>query len=219
MAYDTILLDMDGVLLTGRHTDRSVYRQAAATTVADFGIEYGGDPPPDLVSPDTVADVRAACDDLGLPASPAWACRERAATTIENDLLVAGERTAYPDTESLSALAESATVGVVSNNRHGTVRFAAEHFGWDVDLVRGRFPTLAEFGHLKPDPTFLQWALDRTDSESALYVGDRATDIEAARRAGIDAALLTRDGPRPETTTEPAHYVESLDDLSTLHSP
>lgn len=211
MAYDAIYLDMDGVLLAGYHTDRSVYRQAAAATVADFGGEYGGAPPMDLVDPDTVADVRAICDELSLPTAAAWAYRERAATTIENERIVAGDRTVFPDTAALDAL--ECPVGVVSNNRHGTVRFVVEHFGLPATVVRGRFPTLAEFGRLKPDPHLLSWAVDRLDAEDVLFVGDRRTDVEAAHRAGIDAALLSRDGDPSDGDPEPEHHIESLEEV------
>jgi len=214
--YETILFDMDGVLLEGYHTDRAVYRQAAAATLADFGIDHGGDPPPDLVAPDTVADIRATCDDLDLPTAPAWAYRERAATTIENESIVAGDRAAFPDADVLETLAEDCTIGVVSNNRHGTVRFVAAHFEWPVDAVRGRFPTLEEFAHLKPHPRLLLGELDRLGAEDALFVGDRRTDVEAAHRAGIDAALLTRSGDPTPGEEEPRFHIESLAELPAL---
>jgi len=215
VAYETFLFDMDGVLLTGYHTDRDVYRQAAAATLADFGIDYEGDPPPGLVSPDDVAEVRTTCDDLGLPAAPTWAYRERAATTIENERIIGGGRVPFDDTAVLRTLGEQ-TLAIVSNNRQGTVRFAAEHFGWPMDAVRGRYPTLSEFGQRKPDPHLLRWALDRLATDEALFVGDRRSDIAAAGRAGIDSALLSRDGDIPDGEAEPTHYIESLDALSDL---
>lgn len=216
MAYETILFDMDGVLLTGYHTDPDVYRQAAAATLADFGIDYEGEPPPGLVSPDDVAEVRTTCDDLGLPAAPAWAYRERAATTIENEQIVAGDRVSFDDISVLSDLASDRTLAVISNNRQGTVRFAAEHFDWPIEVVRGRYPTLSEFGQLKPDAHLLRWMLDRLDTDDALFVGDRHTDVEAAQRVGIDAALLSRDGDVPDGNPEPTHHIESLSELPGL---
>lgn len=216
MTYETILFDMDGVLLEGYHTDRAVYRQAVAATLADFGVEHDGDPPPGLVDPDAVADVRATCDTLELPAAPVWAYRERAATTIENEQIVAGDRASFPDAAVLSTLAETHTVGIVSNNRHGTVRFVADYFGWPVSAVRGRFPTLEEFAHLKPDPRLLKSELDRLGAEEALFVGDRRTDVEAAERAGIDAVLLSRDGDPSEGSPEPQFHIESLEELPAL---
>lgn len=215
MGYDTILFDMDGVLLTGGATPESVYRRATVATMADFGLE--SEPPAGLISPDTVDDVRTACERVGLPAPEAWTYRERAATSFENEALGDGERTAAPDASVLSDLAERHTLGVVSNNRHGTVRFAAERFAWPVDVLRGRFPTLAEFGTRKPDPSFIQWSLERTDGDAVLYVGDRGSDVRAARRAGIDAALLSRDGD-PPASVDPEYHLESLTELPEIVS-
>ena len=216
MAYETILFDMDGVLLTGYHTDREIYRQATAATLADFGVDIDGDPPAILVDPDSVAEVRAICDELGVPAAPVWAYRERAATTIENESIVAGDRTSFPDIDALSTLAGTATIGIISNNRHGTARFVADYFEWPVDAVRGRYPTLEEFAHLKPHPRLLLGELDRLGSEDALFVGDRRTDVEAAHRAGIDAALLSRSGDPSDGEPEPRYHIESLSELPAL---
>lgn len=216
MAYETILFDMDGVLLEGYHTDPAVYRQAAAATLADFGVDHDGGPPPDLVAPDRVADVRATCDELEIPAAPVWAYRERAATTIENESIVAGSRTPFSDVDVLEELAEEYTLGIISNNRHGTVRFVADYFEWPVGAVRGRFPTLDEYAHLKPHPRLLLGELDRLGVEDALFVGDRRTDVEAAHRAGIDAALLTRNGDPPSGEEEPRFHIESLSELPVL---
>jgi HAD superfamily hydrolase (TIGR01549 family) len=212
VTYETILFDMDGVLLTGYHTAPSVYRRATAATLADFAIDHD-DLPPGLAAPDGVAEVRTVCDDLGIPAAPAWAYRERAATTIENEQIVAGDRTAFPDTDVLTTLGDDHALGIVSNNRQGTVRFAADRFEWDVEVVRGRYPILAEYGKLKPDPYLLQWTLDRLDADDVLFVGDRRTDIRAAHRAGVDATLLARDGDPPDGNPEPEYHVESLDEL------
>lgn len=213
MAYDAVCFDMDGVLLTGYHTDRSVYRRAVRATLADFGVSYEGDPPPDLVDPDTVTDVRTVCDDLDLPAAPAWAYRERAATTLENESIVAGDRHPFSDTGALRTLAESYELTITSNNRQGTVRFAAEHFGWPISAVRGRYPTLRAFGSRKPDPEIVTSMLDHLDTDDAVLVGDRRSDVEAAHRAGIDAVLLARDGDPPEGDPEPEYHVESLSEL------
>ncbi|QSG12908.1 HAD superfamily hydrolase [Halapricum desulfuricans] len=214
MAYETILFDMDGVLLTGYHTDPDVYRQAAAATLADFGIDYDG-VPPGLVRPDDVAEIRTTCDDLGLAAAPAWAYRERAATDLENERIVAGDRVPFEDTAVLSALAGDRTLAIVSNNRQGTVRFAADYFDWPVEIARGRYPTLSEFGRRKPDGHLLRWTLDRLGTDDALFVGDRRSDVEAAHRVGIDTALLSRDDV-PDGDPEPTHHIESLSELPDL---
>lgn len=213
MSPDALLFDMDGVLLQGYHTDRDVYRQAVAATLADFGVEYEGHPPPDLVDPSAISDIRAICDDLGLPPSPVWAYRERAATTIENEHIAAADRQPFADTSVLDTLAASYDLAVVSNNRQGTVRFVADYFEWPFEVVRGRFPTLEAYGSLKPDPTMVEWTLDRLGTDDAVYVGDRMSDVTAAHRAGIDVALLTREGDPPVGEYDPHVHVDTLSAL------
>ena len=109
---------------------------------------------------------------------------------------------------------------MVSNNRHGTVRFVLEHFGWSahVEAMQGRHPTLEGYDRMKPDPFYLDRALDSLGAEpgATLYVGDRLSDVETADRAGTDVALLVRDGNPPEDAPDPTDVIESLDELPEL---
>ena len=65
--YDAIVFDMDGVLLTGYHTDRELYRQAAIEALADFDASISR-PPPGLIDPEDANHVRRLCKDVGVPA-------------------------------------------------------------------------------------------------------------------------------------------------------
>lgn len=205
MSYAAIVFDMDGVLLPGRATPESVYRRAAEEVVRDFGVTVETDQDWNwLTRPRSSVRFRAVCERVGLPAEAAWGYREAVATRYENDRINGGERTPFADANVLSQLAANHNLGIVSNNRHGTVRHCVERFDWDdaVDVYRGRFPTLVDFDRKKPDPTYLQWALERLPDGPILFVGDRESDLTTATRAGIDAVLLDRDGtadPPPET--------------------
>jgi phosphoglycolate phosphatase-like HAD superfamily hydrolase len=131
--YDAVVFDMDGVLLTGYHTNRDVYREAARETLSAFDADADGagdgtgdaDPPSALVDPDDAADGRRVCERYDLPPAAAWAYREGVSTELEN----------------------------------------------------------------------------------------RRTDVATADRAGVDAALLARDGEPPAGGPEPELHVESLRDL------
>ncbi|MFB6161946.1 MAG: HAD family hydrolase [Halococcoides sp.] len=214
MAYDALLFDLDGVLLTGYHTDRAIYRAAAADAVVDAG--RAGDPPAGLIDPDASEDVRAACERIDLDPDATWGYREHAATVRENDRIESGAREPFEDTAVLGQLDRS--LAIVSNNRHGTARFARDHCQFDIDVVRGRYPTLDDFDRMKPDPHFLVDALDALDADpdTALFVGDRRSDIVAGQRAGTDTALLVRDGDPPDGGPDPTHVIDSLEALSDL---
>ncbi|CCQ33687.1 HAD family hydrolase [Halorhabdus tiamatea] len=221
MSYDAIVFDLDGVLLTGYHTAPAVYREAARETLADFDVTVEA-VPENLINPDDTGEVRQFCDQHGLPPEAFWGYREHASTVLENERITAGEREPFEDVEVLARLAESATLGIVSNNRHGTVRFVREHFDWGeaFGAVRGRTPTLAGYDRMKPDPHYLESTLDKLGVEPAetLFVGDRLSDVETADRCGADSALLVRDGDRPAGEGDPTHVVESLRDLQALAS-
>lgn len=214
--YDAIAFDLDGVLLTGYHTAPAVYRRATVEALADFGADVA-EPPAALIDPDDAATARRLCERMGVPAEPYWGYREHAATVLENDRIRDGERPPFDDVSALETLAESTDLAVVSNNRHGTVRFVREYFGWGeyLDVAYGRAPTLAGYDHMKPDPHYLQTALDAlgADPTASLFVGDRRSDVETADRVGADAALLVRDGDPPAGDAEPTFVIESLGEL------
>lgn len=219
MSYDAIVFDLDGVLLTGYHTAPAVYREATRETLADFDVSAPAVPEA-LVNPDDTEEVREFCDHHDCSPDAFWGYREHASTVLENERITDGEREPFEDVEVLARLAESATLGIVSNNRHGTVRFVREHFDWGdaFGAVRGRTPTLAGYDRMKPDPHYLALTLDDLGVEPAetLFVGDRLSDVETADRAGTDSALLVRNGDRPAGEGEPTHVVESLRDLQAL---
>lgn len=216
MPYDAIVFDMDGVLLTGYHTDRAVYRQAARETLEAFGR-------PDATVTDELADppdsdtLRELCGDLGVPPAEYWGYREHASTSLENDRIAAGSREAFSDTAMLESLAEEVDIGIVSNNRHGTVRFVVDYFGLEavVDAVNGRHPSLAAFDRLKPDPYLLELSIADLGvaPERTLFVGDRRSDVVTAERAGTDSALLVREGDPPDGDGDPTFQIESLEEL------
>jgi phosphoglycolate phosphatase-like HAD superfamily hydrolase len=57
------------------------------------------------------------------------------------------------------------------------------------------------------------------DPATSLFVGDRRTDVETARRAGVDAALLARGAPTDGGTPEPDVHLDSLHELLDLVAP
>lgn len=219
MSYDAIVFDLDGVLLTGYHTAPAVYQQAARETLADFDVTLT-ELPAEVVNPDDTEQVQQFCRQQDIPPEGFWGYREHASTVLENERIRDGEREPFDDAGVVERLADEATLGIVSNNRHGTVRFVREHFEWDdaFAVVRGRAPTLAGYSRMKPDPHYLASTLDELGVEptDALFVGDRRSDVETADRAGTDSALLVRDGDPPTGGAEPTHVIDSLRDLEVL---
>ena len=220
MNYDAIIFDFDGVLLTGRGTPPGVYENATRELLRGFGNRNQEHWSASLQKPDNADEFREAARSLNLSPQHAWGYREATATRIERIWIESGQRRPFADTDELSTLGAKYPIGVASNNRHGVVEFCVNEFDWSesIDVIRGRFPTLADFDRLKPDPYFLNSVIDGLEATSPLFVGDRATDILAAERAGCDSALIRRpEQPKPADAS-PTYEISSLADLDGVMS-
>lgn len=125
----------------------------------------------------------------------------------------------FPETEeTLRALrARGLKLGIISNHEWELPEMI-EAMGI-VPLLDG-IVTSARAGYRKPHPAIFAIALEqlRLDPATTLYVGDEVrADIVGARRAGLDAALIVRDGVAPP---EDADYpvITDLRQLLTLVS-
>lgn len=196
-----VLFDMDGVILRGRSTEPSVYDRATERAIAVLRADPTSGQWERLRTFDW-AEVADACDDLGVDARVFWRHREEYATDLAVERIRSGERTAHDGLAIVRELAGSRPSALVSNNRHDTVAFVAEHFDLPFGAVRGRDPTPEGFARRKPEPDYLQEILSELGVADGLYVGDRASDVEAARRAGLEAVYVRRshneDRPVPE---------------------
>ncbi len=100
--------------------------------------------------------------------------------------------------EDLGTLAPHVRIGAVTNTAtmgEADVRALLREAG--VDGFFEVLVTSADVGRPKPDPATLLVALERLggiDPERTCYVGDRVTDEEAARAAGMAFAPVTEGG-------------------------
>lgn len=215
MTYDAIIFDFDGVLISGRRTPDAVYERATRAVLEAYGAEDPEAWEDSLERPADAETFRASCDRFDLPPDEAWAYREAASTLIEESWLDRGDRGPFSDAVILEDLAQSYAIGIASNNRHALVGRCVDRFGWDgiVDAYRGRYPTLEEFQHRKPDPRFIRHVIQRLAATDPLYIGDRETDIMAAERVGCDSVLIRRADPDLRVDTAPTLAVASLTEL------
>lgn len=210
-----VLFDMDGVVLEGRETDPAVRSRALDDVLADRGLTASGALRRPLERAAYDDEFRAACDELGVDAAPFFRAREERTAKRAVARLSAGERRLHRDVDALDELAEAVEIGLVSNNYHPTVEFVVDHFRLDAfSFVRGRDLGPDGFRRRKPDPHYLNEALDALGAAGGLYVGDRATDVIAAERAGLDSAFLRRDhNADRDLDVDPTVEVGSLRDL------
>jgi len=214
--FDAVLFDMDGVLLEGASTPASVYRRAAGDAIEALELAVPDDQRASLEQYHFDQEMAACCRGLGVDPAAFWQTREHFATERATHRLATGEREPFADTAALADL--SVPLGIVSNNRAATVDFVAERlFSGRFDIAIGRDPTVTGFERRKPDSHYLDRALDSLGTDRAVYVGDRETDVLAARAAGIESAFLRRAHNDGVTFDQPpALDIESLRALPSM---
>lgn len=210
MDYDAVIFDSDGVLLevgSGYYGD--LLDEAIEETYAAFGIDPAEEDY-DALRGGSPATVRAAAERHGVDPGELWREREERCTQKQVVQVEDGDRGLYGDVDALHDLSEDHTLAVVSNNRQAFIDYLAEHHFPDVFAHHyGAEPTLAGIDRRKPDPHYLEKAIDALGTENVLYVGDSVIDVKAADALGVDSAFLWR--PHRDSYTldvEPTYEIE-----------
>jgi phosphoglycolate phosphatase-like HAD superfamily hydrolase len=213
--HEVVLFDMDGVVLDGRGTDDAVHSRALDDVLEERDMHVPGDLRGPLETYEYDDGFRAACGELGVDPATLFRAREERSAKRSIARLAAGTRRLCADVDAIGELAERVPVGLVSNNYHPTVEFVVDHFRLDAfSFVRGRDLGPDGFRRRKPEPYYLNEALEALGAEGGLYVGDRATDVIAAERAGLDGVFLRREhNAGVDLDPEPALEIESLREL------
>lgn len=191
MSYDAVIFDNDGVLLT--LTSAEAHRTGAREAFERVGVDA---PDPDHVEDMSIGvsvpRLESVCAAYDVDPERFWRARDAAISTAQRAEMRAGEKRPYDDIGRLEDL--SVPLGVVSSNQQATVDFAFDHFGLDAafETVHARAPTIESLRRKKPHPHYVEAALDDLGVGDALFVGDNESDVEAAHRAGIDAAFIRR---------------------------
>jgi len=208
-----VLFDMDGVLLEGRSADPVVHSLALDDLLADRGLDVDDGDRAALSEYEYTDAFVDACAAIGVDPASFYTAREERSSAHIVDRIADGARGVYDDVDAIGRLPDRAAVGLVSNNYHPAVTFVVERFGLDAfEFVRGRDFGPEGFSRRKPDPYYLNEALDALGTSGGLYVGDRETDVRAAERAGIDSVFLRRDhNADVALDVEPTAEVDGLD--------
>jgi HAD superfamily hydrolase (TIGR01549 family) len=217
MHYDAILFDHDGVITTPPKID--LLQSAARDAFAEAGVVS----PPDRhveglaigVTVDWYEDV---CAEHGLDPDEFWTVRDRVASAAQQAAVRDGEKTLYDDVTALADLDHD--FGIVRSNQHETIEFVLDHFDLAdrFETYYGRDPTVESIRRKKPNPHYVERALADLDADSALFVGDSESDVEAASNAGIDSAYLHRPHRDSALTVTPTFEIDSLAGLHDIVS-
>ena len=208
-----VLFDMDGVLLQGRGTDPAVHARALEDVLEARGMDVPEEHRATLSTYEYTDAFVDACAAVGVDPEAFYTAREHrsAARTVDH----AAGRDLFDDVDALDRLPDRVAVGLVSNNYHRTVEFVVDRFDFTTfDVARGRELGPVGFSRRKPDPYYLETALDALGATDGIYVGDRETDVVAAERAGLDSAFLRRDhNADVELDTDPTLEVDGLGEV------
>jgi HAD superfamily hydrolase (TIGR01549 family) len=219
--YEAVVFDNDGVLT--ERTDRGVLRDAARAAFEAYDVDPDEETVDSMVAgvdPGVLGDV---CTRYDLDPEAFWRERDRQFVRVQCRETDAGRKPMYSDVDVLGDL--DVPMGVVSNNQNATIDhvFAVHDLHRYFDTWYGREPTVESVERKKPEPYYVEQALEDLDATGALFVGDKRTDVQAAHAAGIDAALVRRphndgvdvtdiaSGPHGERST---YVIDSLADLT-----
>lgn len=211
MTYDTVLFDLDGVLI--EPTDPAVFRQSIASTFQAFGVEDPGETCVEAMIGTTVETIRRTCSQHGIDADDFWSKREHNLTDAQINEMQNGNKNLYDDLHLLKDC--DIRFGIVSNNQHQFVQclLDSSELGEVFEVNYGCYPTLDGYGKRKPHPHYLDLALNDLPSQDVLYIGDADTDILAAQNASIDSAHLLREESQGTFHSSSTHQMTSLHDL------
>jgi len=210
--YDAVVFDNDGVLI--QPTDRGLLTEAVHETFAEFDVTVDEAVAREMVAADAVPDDGFE-GEYGIDPAAFWERREAIASEFQREAIRRGEKALYDDIDAVATLPYR--TGVVSNNQHATIEFILDHhdLAGHFETAYGRAPTLSGANRKKPDPSYIEQALDDLGTRHALYVGDSEKDVVAAQRAGIDSAFIRRSHRADlELSVEPTHEVADLYELT-----
>jgi len=121
----------------------------------------------------------------------------------------------FPDTISaLEKINETYKIGYVTDGNRRDTDYKLECLG--IKEFAEVVITTQESKSMKPSPKSIQMALQYMDTsnDNALYVGDRLSDVETAKNAKVDSALVYRKSQRPKINANPTILVKDLLELA-----
>lgn len=216
--YAALIFDYDGVIVPS--TPREVFLQANLDAFMDLGVtpteQDGKRIQRILGATDADQQLVQAINDIAPAIDPAeyWEIRETHASEAQKTLIREGAKSCYHDTEVFGEL--EVACAIVSNNQQWTIDFSVDFFDWETvfALWLGREPSLAGLRRQKPNDYYLRQAMTELDTSEILFVGDKESDLIAGNAAGVDTAIIARDGTGDlPFALEPSHRIESLHEL------
>jgi len=215
MDYDSLIFDMDGVLVDVSRSYDAAIMESANEILAKTGKKGAFDP----VSMDEVKKIKA-LPQFNNDWDAAYAIvvsrinwKKAAGITVSDEerkgALYAGIKSSFQkkyaklsrlerplaSKEDFEKLAESGIrLGICTGRPKKEAMEAVSRFGWERYFNKGNVLALEDCSEQKPSPKPVLEAVKRTGGKKPLYVGDCESDRAACIAAGFDYAILGAKG-------------------------
>jgi len=219
MNYQSVVLDMDGVIFDFRGDDFKWKYDAVMEALQETGLETEGLSRSELdafIGDKGLEECVEKCNSKGVDAREVWELIAEKTTESRIEMMESGEFCLFPEVkEVLKELKGEVKLGVISNAPDVAVEAIINHY--DLRKHFKYFRGVEDFDDLssrKPHPDHLEFARVELEREPFLYVGDRNVDVEAAKNAGMDSAIVKRS--YSDIRESPDYMIEDVFELLSI---
>ena len=217
MKYGSVIFDMDGVVLNSLVDDEAWKYRAVrqALEELDFNPEKLSRREMDALLGDYGrSKCIEACRRYDLNPGDVWQLIAETTSVARIQQVKNGDFRLYSDARVfLDALhREDMKLGMISNAPEPAVETTMKFFELKdyFDYYRG-VEDFEDLKQRKPHPDHINIAKAELKERPSLYIGDKESDVEAAKNAEIDSALINRNKIEPEI--RPDYNVSDLEVL------
>jgi len=196
--YSVIGFDFDGVFLDSVREGHNAWKyRMLRKTLTHFDVPVNRQNMEKIYMDNLMKNIAEVCRDFGIgKAETLWRVREENLHAEKHSAIQNEEISLFRDTEAVESLSQTHTLAICSNMTQRLLDYAIDHFALNdyVSCWIGRDGDLEDLSRMKPNPHLLEKMMSLLNSTTVLYVGDRKQDRDAARQAGIDFLMLSRNG-------------------------
>ena len=196
--YSSIGFDFDGVLLDSVREGPNAWKyRMLRKTLDHFDVPITRENMEKIYMDNLAKNIHTFCRDFGIDEPETlWKVREKHLQEEKYSAIQREEISLFQDVGIVKNLSRTHTLAICSNITQTLLDYAVRHYKLTDHFACwiGRNGDLEDLSRMKPNAHFLKKMMGVLNSTSILYVGDREQDRVAARQAGIDFVLLSRNG-------------------------
>jgi len=218
MKYNSVIFDMDGVILDFEGEDFQWQNKAVREVLKNHGMKN----PEELSRSDFekflgvggVKECAEICNEYGLDAGTVWEAVAEETTKARAKKMNKGDFKLFPDVEEvLNELHQrDILLGLVSNAPEMAIMQTMKYY--DLKRFFKFYRGIESFDDLsdrKPHPDHLNFARAELKRDPFIFVGDSESDILAAQNADMDSVWVNRNNSSIDV--RPDYEVEQLGEL------